>query len=243
MNGRIALIDMDGTLFDHDASVLRDLLPMCSPEEIEKHNIGPHTDIRALSDSNPYFEHRIDTIRKQAGWWRGLPKFQLGWDVLQIAQEHFCCQILTKGPRSKPYAWTEKVQCIQDHFGDKMSIDIVGRSKGGTYGRVLVDDFPDYIEKWLEHRPRGLVIMPAHEYNAYFKHDNVIRYDGTNLGQVEKALKAAAERESKQHWLDLVIERCPECNCPKSEPKRLVEANWSGRLNHYCQNPFHEGIR
>lgn len=204
MPSKIALFDMDGTLFDHDKAVITDLLPMCSPEEIRQYNINYESDIRILSKML-HFDARIDTIRRQAGWWRKLEKFKLGWDVLQIAKTLFCCQILTKGPKSKPYAWTEKVQCIQDHFGDEMSIDIVGRGKGGTYGRVLVDDYPNYIKQWLEWRPRGLVIMPAHNYNKDFQHENVIRYDGTNLPEVARALTAASIRDSKdQHWAELV---------------------------------------
>lgn len=53
------------------------------------------------------------------------------------------------------------------------------------YGAVLVDDWPEYIRRWLENRPRGLVIMPAHEHNAGFNHPNVVRYDGTNKDEVK----------------------------------------------------------
>lgn len=114
----------------------------------------------------------------------------------------FCCKVLTKGPKSKPHAWTEKVQCIHDHFGLEMPIDIAGRSKGGTYGRVLVDDYPGYISSWLEFRPRGLVIMPAHDYNADFEHENIIRYDGNNAEIVRRALQAAYARGRMEHWCD-----------------------------------------
>ena len=91
-----------------------------------------------------------------------------------------------------------------DHDGalrrDTMNIDIVGRDKGGTYGRVLVDDYPKYLADWLKHRQRGLAIMPAHSYNEGFTHPNVIRYDGTNKAEVYDALRAAYERKSNQHW-------------------------------------------
>lgn len=192
---------MDGTLFDHDGAVIRDLRLICSPEELREHNIVTGMNIHDL-EKIPHFKARIDIIRKQYGWWRSLAKFQLGWEVLEIAQKYFTCQILTKGPKSKPHAWTEKVQCIHDHFGDNMSIDIVGQGKGGIYGRVLVDDYPVYIKQWLEHRKRGLVIMPAHSYNKDFNHPNVIRYDGWNQNQVERCLMAAANRGPKDHWID-----------------------------------------
>jgi len=116
----------------------------------------------------------------------------------------FCCKILTKGPRSKPLAWSEKVQCIQEHFGEDVPIDIVGKDKAGTYGRILVDDYPKYMLGWLDHRPRGLGIMPAQPCNQGFEHPNVIIYDGNNSEQVSKAIEAAFNRDSKQHWKDLM---------------------------------------
>tara|TARA_Y100000310_G_C20512920_1_gene729762 strand:+ start:436 stop:588 length:153 start_codon:yes stop_codon:yes gene_type:complete len=46
----------------------------------------------------------------------------------------------------------------------------ITEDKGIVYGKVLVDDYPCYIKRWLENRPRGLVIMPAHSYNRDFEH-------------------------------------------------------------------------
>jgi len=55
--------------------------------------------------------------------------------------------------------------------------------KGLVYGKVLVDDWPPYIERWLTWRPRGLVIMPARRWNATFTHPQVLRYEfGRNDG-------------------------------------------------------------
>ena len=204
MDGKFCLIDMDGTLFDHDAALRRDMLRLASTDEIKKYDLENLGDFHQL-EHLPWMKERIDMIRKQPGWWRNLDRFQLGWDVYELAKATgFCCKILTKGPNKKPLAWTEKVQCIQDHFGEEMSIDIVGKDKGGTYGKVLVDDFPKYLLKWLKHRPRGLAIMPAHSYNADFEHENVIRYDGNNRTQVGKALRAALDRQEKQHWKELL---------------------------------------
>jgi hypothetical protein len=64
----------------------------------------------------------------------------------------------------------------------------ITNDKGLVYGKVLVDDFPDYIISWLKHRPRGLIIMPAHDFNKDFKHPNVVRYDGTNIEEVKERL-------------------------------------------------------
>lgn len=196
---RIALFDMDGTLFDHNNTLKNDLLKLTGNEE-EIKLINESKDFHEL-ESIPYMKARINLIRMIPGWWLNLPKWQPGWDIYQIAKEiGFCCKVLTKGPRSKPLAWMEKVQCIHKHFGDELDIDIVGKAKDGTYGRILVDDYPDYITDWLEFRPRGLVIMPAHNYNEDFKHENVIRYDGANLNEVKKAMYAVWRRGNKQHW-------------------------------------------
>lgn len=205
MKGRIALFDMDGTLFDHNGSLRKSLLEV-TPEEWHTY-IEECEDLHQFESHGTWAKNLTDLIRKSPGWWRNLPKFQLGWDVYEMAKEiGFCCKILTKGPRSKPIAWTEKVECIHDHFGENMPIDIVGKDKGGTYGRVLVDDFPDYLKKWLEHRPRGLAIMPDHPYNRDFEHENVIRYDGSDDGKVlvEKSLRAAWDREEKRHWKEFL---------------------------------------
>jgi len=69
-------------------------------------------------------------------------------------------------------------------------------NKGLVYGKILVDDFPPYIEAWLKHRPRGLVIMPAHRWNEKFQHPNVLRYDGNSqqLKKIKKAMKIARDR-------------------------------------------------
>ena len=71
------------------------------------------------------------------------------------------------------------------------------QDKSFTYGRVLVDDWPDYVTSWLEHRPRGLVVMPAHPWNVDFNHPNVIRYDGSehNRKDVRDRLITAASRK------------------------------------------------
>src|SRR5581483_6811567 len=62
-------------------------------------------------------------------------------------------------------------------------------------GVALYDDYPPYVEAWLRHRPRGLVVMPAHEHNRDFRHPNVVRYDGTNLAEVERAMRVALARK------------------------------------------------
>lgn len=201
---KLCLFDMDGTLFDHDQRVCDDLIRLAAPGEDMKVLLAQN-DLRELLVKYPHLEARFDLIRRQPGWWENLPKYPLGWQIYYKAVAvGFCCHILTKGPVSKPLAWAEKVRCIHRHFGEDMPIDIVGKDKSGRYGRVLVDDYPDYVLGWLEHRPRGLAIVPAGSVNVGFRHSNVIRYDGGNGKEVESHLRAAFGRSSGQHWRELL---------------------------------------
>lgn len=77
---KLALFDMDGTLFDHDSALRRDLLAISSPSEQKLHNLL-HCDLRSL-ESIPHMQRRIDLIRVQPGWWRELARFSHGWDIL-----------------------------------------------------------------------------------------------------------------------------------------------------------------
>jgi hypothetical protein len=195
MNDHVALFDMDGTLFDYDGQIRRDLERIKSPGEAIPDDMW--------DESQPWLKARIDLIKSQPGWWRKLPKFQLGWDLLAETEfVGFEVEILSKAPRSNHRARAEKCECIEAHLGLDYTVNLVGKDKSRYYGRVLCDDYPDYVTGWLQHRPRGLVIMPAHRYNAGFTHRNVIRYDGSNMAEVSAALKAAFARTSGEHWLD-----------------------------------------
>lgn len=176
----IALYDMDGTLFDYETKLKEDLEKIAYPNEPK---------IKLSKDNPDYLQNRINLITSQESWWENLPRFKLGWDVFEITKElGYSHTILTQGPRSKPLAWSGKKKCIAKHLGEDFDI-MITRNKGLVYGKVLVDDFPPYIENWLKWRKNGQVIMPANEFNEYFKHPQVIRYDGTNLKEVRFALE------------------------------------------------------
>lgn len=178
---RIALFDLDGTLVDYDQRLRVDLQRIASPWDPPIENL--------YENLPPYIEARRHVITSQAGWWLGLDPFRLGWDVLEVVKElGFRIVILTKAPFGKPMAWTEKVQWCDQHLKGHIEGITMTHDKGLVYGKVLVDDFPAYVERWLEWRPRGLVIMPAHPHNEGFTHPNVIRYDGTNLPEVRARL-------------------------------------------------------
>lgn len=158
----IALIDLDGSVADYDGAMRRDLKRILKgtkvPPQVEE-NIG-------------------SLIRQTPGWWERLEVLKLGQDIVAALHElAFRLVVLTKGPRRAVNAWTEKVKWVRQNL-PTASVTIV-EDKGLVYGKVLVDDFPDYISRWLKWRPRGLVLMPAQPWNKGFKHPQVKRIRNT----------------------------------------------------------------
>ncbi|MEO6434459.1 MAG: hypothetical protein ABIP55_01695 [Tepidisphaeraceae bacterium] len=189
----VCLFDMDGTLADFEGHMMRDMKALRQPGEAlpDVHGRDPHP---------AYIESRQHLIKSQSGWWRNLPKLQRGFDVLAVAREiGFKIHILTKGPRRTPVAWAEKLQWCQEHIAGDVDITITF-DKGFVYGKVLVDDYPEYILRWLQWRPRGLVIMPVHDHNRSFSHPNVVSYDATaeSLSVVRQRMQQAFNRPPKE---------------------------------------------
>jgi len=184
----IALFDLDGTLADFDKSMRGKLTLIASPEE-------KFTDVADLFETGTtpdWMEARKAMIKSQPGFWENLERFKLGFDVLEIARElNFINHILTKGPTNTVSAWTEKAIWCRREVPD--CLVTVGMDKGLMYGKMLTDDWPRYMVRWLEWRPRGLGIMPAHRWNDGFSHPNVVRYDGTNLSEVRDRMEAIRE--------------------------------------------------
>lgn len=168
----IALFDSDGTLFDYNKAMLQRLQNLQSPEE------GPLTTVPRGDDVPSYLRARMNLISASKEWWAKIPKLDLGFNVLYTCQGmEFRCIILTQGPKWNPEAWAGKKMLIDANLGKNFDITIT-RDKSLVYGKVLVDDYPPYIEAWLKWRPRGLVIMPGNENNKDFTHPQVIRYGG-----------------------------------------------------------------
>ena len=165
---RLALFDMDGTLADYDGRLLSDLGRMASP--------GEPPPVLSWDDGPVWMQERISAIKSQPGWWLGLKPVPSGFVVFNLAKEiGFIPHVLTKGPRHHPAAWMEKLQWCHRYIHPDVDVTIT-QDKGLVYGRVLVDDYPDYLSRWLKHRPRGLGLMPAKPYNEGFSHPNIIRY-------------------------------------------------------------------
>jgi len=183
---KIALFDMDGTLTDYIGQMQHDLLSLAMPSDPVCEDF--HNTPKCI-------ENRMDLIKRQQGWWLRLPRLELGFKIYDICvKTGFTTHVLTKGPRNTPSAWGEKLEwCKENGLMNRSGITVT-LDKGLIYGRVLVDDYPDYMLRWLKWRPRGLGIMPAHSYNKNFDHPNVIRCDGNNMDEIAKRLQLAYDR-------------------------------------------------
>jgi len=179
----IALFDMDGTICDYVGSIKEELKKLRAPDEefIDPFKI----------EDNPKYQYlwnRMDLIKADENWWANMPKFKLGFDVLQLTTDlGYYNEILTQAPKGNPAALAGKLKWIKKNINGEIDFTMT-RNKSRHYGKVLVDDFPGFILSWLEHRPRGIAIMPLNEYNKDFTHKQVIVYNGKNLDEVKKAL-------------------------------------------------------
>ncbi len=178
-----ALFDLDGTLADFDKRMRKELALLRGPSE------DPALDETAAEEL-PHMKARRRLIKSQPGFWRSLEKIPLGFQILaEVRELRFRCHVLSKGPRKVSLAWSEKVEWCDEHIPDLPIV--LAEDKGLVYGKVLVDDWPAYIERWLQWRPRGLVLAVAQPWNVgideRFPH-NVIRCDGHNFDLVRERL-------------------------------------------------------
>ena len=126
----IALFDMDGTLVDLSGQLAADLAPLAAPEEARG----------GLWDDHPHVMARMHLIKSQPGWWERLPRLQLGFDVLAVAEAlDFDIHVLTKGPIDHTDAWKEKVLWCRRELDDAAKIHVT-EDKSVVYGKVLVDE-------------------------------------------------------------------------------------------------------
>lgn len=156
----VALIDMDGTVCNFHGTIDRDMKALFGPD-LEK--ISERTRRNAEM-----------AVRRREGWYLELDPLPLGFEIVDLLKEiGFKLMVLTKGNQRALNAWTEKVQWCKKYLpGAQITIT---EDKSLVYGKVLVDDFPAYVEKWIKYRPRGLVLMPDHRWNKDFNHPQVVR--------------------------------------------------------------------
>jgi 5'-nucleotidase len=171
LNEIIALIDMDSSLVDYEGRLRDRLLELMSPMEakwFEDNEAG------LLNSPPPWLKARERLIKHQPGFWYDLPVIPFGMELYRLFGDlGYTRMILTKGPHNNPTAWAEKTRwCEENVPGAGITIT---HDKGLVYGRVLYDDWPPYIRRWLEWRPRGKVLMLDAPYNRDFQHPNVLR--------------------------------------------------------------------
>lgn len=190
----IALFDMDNTLCDWDESMRRGMEKTFPPEYLDKIEDWMTCERRNRPE---WVENLMAVIRTQAGWWRLLKPIKLGLQLFQYAEQMgFAMNILTKGPASKPAAWTEKKEWCDIWLSPDLPVTICA-DKSLVYGKVLVDDYPPYVLSWLEHRPHGLALMPDFPFNQGISHPNLVRVSDTpsSLRVAQRAMKIAYDRE------------------------------------------------
>jgi 5'-nucleotidase len=164
----IALVDMDGTACDYAEAMARDLEALRSPGETypdDHFNDGV---------DRAWLKARRRMIKAQPDWWLNLKPLKVGMALVELLRANAEVHVLTKGPSSNDDAWSQKVTWCRRHFPSDVKITVT-EDKGLSYGRILVDDWPSYVTRWLEWRPRGLVLMPDQPWNQDFEHPNVRR--------------------------------------------------------------------
>lgn len=183
---KIALFDMDGTICDYVGAMKVELAKLRAPGELD---VDPFRIVD--SPDFQYLWDRMKVVKADEDWWANLPRYELGFDVMEMTKKlGYYNELLTNAPKAIPAALAGKLRWIMRNLDEDIDFTMT-RNKSRHYGRVLVDDYPEYIIPWLEHRRHGLVIMPANEYNYDFRHEHVIRYDGSNKEQVFNALVSA----------------------------------------------------
>lgn len=167
----VALIDMDGTVADFDASVHEGMVAMASDADIALYGA---VDTWETHPDVGWVKARIDFIKRKAGFWENLPVIQTGMDVVMLLRRlGYQLMVASKAPDLNGAAWTEKFRWCHKHMpGQKVTLT---HDKSLMYGKILFDDWPPYITAWLQHRPRGHVLMMDTPHNQGFKHPHVMR--------------------------------------------------------------------
>lgn len=182
MKKPIALIDLDGTLADFAGAMARDLALLRAPEE-------PAPLSWDDEKQPPHIKARWKMIKQQPDWWAQLEYLESGrWLVETLTALDYKLHILSRAPRRLASAWEQKIRWCARHVPD-VQVTLTPQ-KDLVYGRVLVDDWPAYVEPWLKARPRGLVILPDQPWNQGLEHPRIARHKfGENDAEIKATLK------------------------------------------------------
>lgn len=188
-NKKVALVDLDNTVVDHEGQLEKDIYNTLGDE---------------MYQVAPGVRERVGYLIKNGpGWWANLQPLPFGMSIVSVLRNiGFELVICSKGPRRAIGAWTEKVQWVQKHIPDANIV--LTQDKSLVYGRLLVDDWPEYIEPWLDARPRGIVLMPATKANKNFKHPRVYRLETyEDLLAVRPVLEKVYNRKGGEDFCEL----------------------------------------
>jgi hypothetical protein len=165
---------------------------MRAPEEPEVRLTGS-----AWEGQPAHVQERIRLIRANPGFWINLPVLPAGFEILEEARRlGLQIEVLTKGPRHSPIAWMEKLQWCDKNLAVFPHQVTITMDKGLVYGKLLVDDYPEYALRWLRWRKRGTVIMPDQPWNRGFEHPQLYRYTGNRpelVTVLERVIVAARQ--------------------------------------------------
>lgn len=205
----VALFDMDGTLADFDFAMQEKMGLIASPDD-------PPWDPEGEATEPSHIQYRRRMVKAVPGFWSGLKEMEDGFWILSKAHAiGFRIMILSKAPSHNSMAWMEKIDWCHQHLLHPLSLPLLSfdeirgvipheitltEDKGLVYGRVLVDDWPQYILRWLEWRPRGMVIMPSRRWNLNFNHPQVLRFlgDEDSKNKCEDILVKVFARKGKE---------------------------------------------
>jgi 5'(3')-deoxyribonucleotidase len=161
----VALIDLDGSVANYSKAMNSKLLELASPSELEPTNYDL-----------PYVKARRQLIKSQPGFWRNLEPIPTGFSVVnELRAAGFSLHVLSQTPLKSLNAWTEKAEWCVKHMPD-VAITLT-RNKALTGGRVLFDDWPPYVTRWLANHKQSYVIMLSQPWNMEFIHPRVFRVD------------------------------------------------------------------
>lgn len=177
----VVLFDLDDTLCDTRGQRIRDLTKLFPDEPINPDYISP--------GCPPHMRKALRSIMSQPGWWENLPTLKDGFEIYELAKEvGLETQILSKAPETYPLAWTEKfLWCKRNVPGSKPTLTL---EKFRYDGDILVDDWPSYVNTWLEENPKRRAILPLREWNRGYTHARAIHYTGKNIEQIAELFNA-----------------------------------------------------
>jgi hypothetical protein len=189
---RIALFDLDGVLANYEGGVEN------SVKINWKGEVPENLDSEDISQE---LKQKIREWRTEKGWWFKLKPIQSGIELVKICKKiGFRIHILTQVPKDSINAWSEKYEWCERYIkpiDPEYTLSITRGGKGLHYGRVFVDDWPPFMESWINHRPRGVGIMPDKFCNKDYSHKNIIKFDPqkTIPKKIVEVLKKAYERK------------------------------------------------